>query len=94
MVIFLKSILNEQKFGDVLRYPGRVSKSCSMCDTCRVSHVRRNSIVNLIRSSHWGKRDGIVLTTIGKYTLSSRKRIFHSGQRTGDGVRKIYEEIV
>ena len=40
------------------------------------------------------KGKGIVVTTSGTYPISFVKRLFHNGQPTRDGVRKIYEEMI
>ena len=40
------------------------------------------------------KEKGIVVTTLGTYPISFVKRLFHNGQPTRDGVRKIYEGMI
>ena len=40
------------------------------------------------------KGKGIVVMTYGTYPISFVKRLFHNGQPTRDGVRKIYEGLI
>ena len=76
-----------------LRCSGRVRRSCSICDIRRVAYVNSNPVTSLILSwSHSWNVDGIVVTILETYPLSSVKRIFHNGLETG--VRKIYEGMI
>ena len=43
---------------------------------------------------HIHEGEGIEVTTKGTYPISFVKRLFHSGQPTRDGVRKIYEGMI
>ena len=40
------------------------------------------------------KGKGIAVTTLGTYPISFEKRLFHNGQPTRDGVRKIYKWMI
>ena len=73
------------KPGGELRCSGRVSSSCSTSCTCRV-----NLVTNPVRSHEWGK-DREVLTTSGTYPWSLVTQIFHNGQPSHGGDRKIFE---
>jgi hypothetical protein len=73
------------KTGGELRCPGRVGSSCSTSGTRRV-----NLVINLVLSREWGK-DREVLTTSGTYPWSFVTQIFHNGQPSRGGDRKIFE---
>ena len=77
-----------------LRCSGRVSRSCFTCGTRRVAYQISNPVNSLIRQVTFMKGKGIVVTTQGTYPISFVKRLFHNGQPTRDGVRKIYEEMI
>jgi hypothetical protein len=72
---------------DELRLSGRVGSSCSTSDTRRV-----NLVVNSVISREWGK-DREVLTTSEAYPWSFVTQIFHSGQPSHGGDRKIFEAM-
>ena len=63
------------------RCSGRVSRSCS---------TSVNLVTNLVISREWGK-DREVLTTSGTYPWSFVTQIFHNGQPSHGGDRKIFE---
>ena len=73
------------KSGGELRCSGRVSSSCSTSGT---HHV--NLIKNPVISREWGK-DREVFATNGTYPWSFVTQIFHNGQPSHDGNRKIFE---
>jgi hypothetical protein len=68
-----------------LRCSGRVSSSCSTSGTRRV-----NLVTNPVISREWGK-DREVLTTSGTYPWLFVTQIFHNGQPSHGGDRKIFE---
>ena len=68
-----------------LRCSGRVSSSCSTSGTRRV-----NLVTNPLISREWGK-DREVFPTSGTYPWSFVTQIFHSGQPSHGGDRKIFE---
>ena len=80
-----------QKTRSDLRCSGRVSRSCSICGSCRVAYVITNLVNSLIRRVTFMEGKGIVVTTQGTCPISFVKRLFHNGQQTREGVRKIYE---
>ena len=73
------------KTGDELRCSRRVSSSCSTSGTRRV-----NLVTNPVISREWGK-DQEVFTTCGTYPWSFVTQIFHNGQPSHGGDRKIFE---
>ena len=73
------------KTGDELGCSGRVSSSCSTSGTCRV-----NLVANLVVSRESGK-DQEVFTTSGTFPGSFVTQIFHNGQPSHGGDRKIFE---
>ena len=73
------------KTGGELRCSGRVSSSCSTSGTRRV-----NLFTNPVISREWGK-DREVLTTSGTYPWSFVTQIFHNGQPSHGGDRKLFE---
>ena len=73
------------KTGGELRCSGRVSSSCSTSGTHRV-----NLVANPIVSRESGK-DREVFTTSGTYPWSFVTQIFHNGQPSHGGERKIFE---
>ena len=73
------------KTGGELRCSGRVSSSCSTSGTHRVSLV-----TNPVISCEWGK-DREVFTTSGTYPWSFVTQIFHNGQPSHGGDRKIFK---
>jgi hypothetical protein len=68
-----------------LRCSGRVNSSCSTSGTRRV-----NIATNPVVSREWGK-DREVFTTSGTYPWSFVTQIFHSGQPSHGGDRKMFE---
>jgi hypothetical protein len=76
-----------QKVEGKLKYPGRVSSSCSTSGTRRV-----NLVTNPVISHKWGK-DRQEFTTSGAYSCSFVTQIFHSGQPSHGGDRKTFEVI-
>jgi hypothetical protein len=66
-----------------LRCSGRVSRSCTTSDTSRV-----NLVTNPVISHERGKDRG-VLTTSGTYLWSFVTQIFHNGQPSHGGDRKM-----
>ena len=73
------------KTGDELRCSGRVSSSCSTSSTSGV-----NLVTNPVISREWGK-DREVFTTSGTYPWSFVTQIYHNGQPSHGGDRKIFE---
>jgi len=73
------------KTGDELRCSGRVSSSYSTSGTRRV-----NLVTNPVISREWGT-DREVFTTSGTYPWSFVTQIFHNGQPSHCGDRKIFE---
>ena len=73
-----------RKIWGELRCSRRVSSSCSTSGTHRV-----NLVTNPVISHKWGK-DREVFTTSGTYTWSFVTQIFHNGQPSHGGNRKIY----
>ena len=73
------------KVGGELRCSGRVNSSCSTSGT---RHF--NLVTNPVISHERGK-DRKVFTTNGAYPWSFVTQIFHSGQPSHDGDRKILE---
>ena len=73
------------KTGGELRCSGRVGSSCSTSGTRRV-----NLVTNPVISREWGK-DRKVFTTSGTYSWSFVTQIFHNGQPSHGGDRKIFE---
>jgi hypothetical protein len=73
------------KTGGELRCSGRVSSSCSTSGTRRV-----NLVANPVVSRESGK-DREVFTTSGTYPWSFVTQIFHNGQPSHGGERKIFE---
>jgi hypothetical protein len=73
------------KIGGGLGCSERVSNSCSTSGTRRV-----NLVTNPVISHEWGK-DREVLTTSGTYAWLCVTQIFHSGQSSHGGDRKIFE---
>ena len=73
------------KTGGELRCSGRVSSSCSTSGTRFV-----NLVTNPVISREGGK-DQEVLTTSGTYPWSFVTQIFHNGQPSHGGDRKIFE---
>jgi len=73
------------KTGRELRCSGRVSSSCSTSGTRRV-----NLDTNPVIRREWGK-DREVFTTSGTYPWSFVTHIFHNGQPSHGGDRKIFE---
>jgi len=71
--------------GGELRCSGRVSSSCSTSGTRRVI-----LITNPVISLEWGKYRE-VLTTSGTYPWSFVTQIFHNGQPSHGGDRKLFE---
>ena len=71
--------------GGELRCSGRVSSSYSTIGTHRV-----NLVTNPVISREWGK-DREVLTTSGTYPWSFVTQIFHNGQPSHGGDRKIFK---
>jgi hypothetical protein len=76
---------NPLKTGGKLRFSGRVSSSCSTSGTRRA-----NLVTNPVISREWGKNRE-VFTTIGIYPWSFVTQIFHNGQPSHGGDRKIFE---
>ena len=72
------------KTGVELRYSGRVRSSCYTSGTHRV-----NLVTNPVISREW-KKDREVFTTSGTYPLSFVTQIFHSGQLSHGGDRKLF----
>jgi len=73
---------------DGLRCSERVSSSCS------TSGIRRvNLVTNPVISREWGK-DWEVFTTSGTYPWSFVTQIFHNGQPSHGGDRKIFEVMI
>ena len=68
---------------------GSMSRSCSTCSTRHTAHLNENPVISLIRRSHSGNEDGIVVMTLGTYTFLSVKRIFYNGQPT----RNVHDHI-
>jgi hypothetical protein len=68
-----------------LRCSGSVSGSCSTSGTRRV-----NLVTNPVISREWGK-DREVFATSGTYPWSFVRHIFHNGQPSHSGNRKIFE---
>jgi hypothetical protein len=68
-----------------LRCSGRISTSCSTSGIHRV-----NLVTNPVISREWGK-DREVFMTSGTYPWSFVTQIFHSGQPSHAGDRKIFE---
>jgi hypothetical protein len=77
--------MNPTKNWGELRCSGRVNSSCSTSGTCRV-----NLVINPVISREWGK-DREVLTTSGTYPWSFVTQIFHNGQPSHGGDRKIFK---
>jgi hypothetical protein len=75
------------KTGGELSLSGRVTSSCSTSGT---RHV--NLVTNPVISREWGK-DREVFTTSGIYPWSFVTQIFHNGQPSHGGDRKIFEVI-
>ena len=73
------------KVGGELRCSGRVDSFCSTSDTRRVNLVTNPMI------SHERGKDREVFTTSGTYRWSFVTHIFHNGQPSHDGHRKIFE---
>jgi hypothetical protein len=73
------------KTGGELRCSGRVSSSCSTSGTRRV-----NLVANPVVSRESGK-DREVFTTSGTYPWSFVTQIFHNGQPSHGGERKMFE---
>jgi hypothetical protein len=73
------------KTGGELGCPGRVGISCSTSGTRRV-----NLVTNPVIDHEWGK-DREVFMTSGTYPLSFVTQIFHKGQPSHGGDRKIFE---
>jgi len=73
------------KTGGELRCSGRVSSFCSTSDLRRV-----NLVTNPVISHERGK-DRDVFTTSGTYPWSFVTQIFHNGQPSRGGDRKIFE---
>jgi hypothetical protein len=73
------------KTGGELMCSGRVSSSCSTSDTRRV-----NFVIHPVISREWGQ-DREVFTTSGTYPWSFVTQIFHNGQQSHGGDRKIFE---
>jgi hypothetical protein len=73
------------KTGGEFRCFGRESSSCSTSGTCRV-----NLVTNPVISREWGK-DREVFTTSGTYPWSLVTQVFHNGQPSHGGDRKIFE---
>ena len=73
------------KTGVELMCSGRVRSSCSTSGTRRV-----NLVTNPVINREWGK-DQEVFTTIGTYPWSFVTQIFHNGQPSHGGDRKIFE---
>jgi hypothetical protein len=73
------------KTGGELRCFGKVSSSCSTSGTCRI-----NLVTNPVISHEWEK-DREVFSTSGTYPWSCVIQIFHSGQPSHGGDRKIFE---
>jgi hypothetical protein len=73
------------KTGGELRCFGKVSSSCSTSGTCRI-----NLVTNPVISHEWEK-DREVFSTSGTYPWSFVIQIFHSGQPSHGGDRKIFE---
>ena len=67
------------------RCSGRVSSSCSTSGTRRV-----NLVTNPVISREWGN-DWEVLTTSGTYPWSFISQIFHNGQPSHGGDRKVFD---
>ena len=70
-------------------------RSCSTCGT-RVARVFTNQVNSLNSAGQFeihGKGTGLV-TTLGRYPISSVKRIHRNGQLTRDGVCIIYEGMI
>ena len=76
---------NPLKTGGELRCSGRVGSSFSTSGT---RHV--NLVTNPVLSREWGK-DREVFTTSGTYPWSFVTQIFHNGQSSHGGDRKIFE---
>jgi hypothetical protein len=72
------------KTGGELRCSGRASSACSTSGTRRV-----NLVTNSVISREWGK-DREVFTS-GTYSWSFVTHIFHNGQPSHGGNRKIFE---
>ena len=77
-------ILTPLNTGVEVRCSGRVRSSCSTSGTRRV-----NLVTNPVISREWGK-DREVFTTSGTYPWSFVTQIFHTGQQSHGGDRKIY----
>jgi hypothetical protein len=75
------------KTGDELRCSGRVSSYCSTSSTSGV-----NLVTNPVISREWGK-DREVFTTSGTYPWSFVTQIYHNGQPSHGGDRKIFEVL-
>ena len=73
------------KSGGELRCSTRVSSSCSTSGTRRV-----NLVTNPVISREWGK-DREMFTISGTYLWSCVTQIFHNGQPSHGGNRKIFE---
>jgi hypothetical protein len=73
------------KTGGELGCSGRVGISCSTSGTRRV-----NLVTNPVIDHEWGK-DREVFMTSGTYPLSFVTQIFHKGQPSHGGDRKIFE---
>jgi hypothetical protein len=73
------------KTGGELRCSRKVSSSCSTSGTSRV-----NLVTNPVISREWGK-DREVFTTSGTYPWSFVTQIFHNGQPSHGGDRKMFE---
>jgi biotin transporter BioY len=69
------------------RCSGRVSSSCSTSGTCRV-----NIVTNPVISHERGK-DRVVFATSGTYPWSFVTQIFHNGQSSHGGDRKLCYSI-
>lgn len=41
-----------------------------------------------------GKGDGLAVSTLGTYPVSSVKRILQNGQQTRNGLHKVYEGVI
>ena len=76
------------KTGGELMCSGRMSCSCSTSGTRRV-----NIVTNPVISHEWGK-DRVVFTTSRTYPWSCVTQIFHSGQPSHGGNRKISEVMI
>jgi hypothetical protein len=75
----------QKKTGGELRCSGRERSSCSISATRRV-----NLVTNPVISHEWGK-DREVFTTSETYPWSFMTQIFHSGQPSHGGDRKMFE---